>query len=125
MSATEDVEDTIHIEQLELAVRIGVPDEERERPQRLTASITIWPGVGFHRLDDRLTNTVDYAALCARVTEFACNRTDKLIETFAEAAAVELLSAFPIRKVRVELRKFILPDVKHVAVVVVREAAGA
>ena len=33
--------DAIHIEQLELFARIGVTDDERERPQRLTVSITV------------------------------------------------------------------------------------
>jgi dihydroneopterin aldolase len=48
-------------------------------------------------------------------------RADKLIETLAAAIAAHLLAAFPIVRVRVELRKFILPDVKYVAVIVTRE----
>ena len=118
--------DIIHIEELELAVRIGVPDEERQQPQRLTVSITISPRVGFDRLEDQLPNTIDYAAVCGEVKEFVSGRNDKLVETLAEALAARLLRVFPIRQVRLELRKFILPDVKYVGVVVVREpAAGA
>ena len=41
--------DAILIEDLELSVRIGVPDEERAQPQRLTASIKIWPVRRFRR----------------------------------------------------------------------------
>ena len=35
--------DHIHIEQLEVFARIGVPDEERASPQRLVFNITFWP----------------------------------------------------------------------------------
>ena len=111
----------IHIEELELAVRIGVPDEEREQPQRLTVSMTLWPRGSFERLDDQLERTVNYAAVCGEVKEFVSGRNDKLIETLAEAIAGRLLSSFELLRVRVEVRKFILPDVKHVAVIVERE----
>ena len=121
MSATDEPGDIVHIEQLEVAARIGVPDEEREQPQRLTISITIWPHLSFEGMDDRLEKAVDYAAVCAEVKEFIDSRSDKLIETLAAAVASRLLASFSIRKVRLELRKFILPDVKHVSVTLVRE----
>jgi len=124
MSANERSGDIIHIEQLELASRIGVPDEERAEPQRLTLSITMWPRIDFRRLEDEVANTIDYAAVCREVKELVSGRSDKLVETLAEAIAAKLLRSFPIQRVRVELRKFILPDVKHVAVVIVREPAS-
>jgi len=124
MSANERSGDIIHIEQLELAARIGVPDEERAEPQRLTLSITMWPRIDFRRLEDEVANTIDYAAVCRAVKELVSGRSDKLVETLAEAIAAKLLHSFPIQRVRVELRKFILPDVKHVAVVIVREPAS-
>jgi dihydroneopterin aldolase len=114
-------DDRIHIQELELSARIGVPDEERHIPQRLTVSITIWPRVGFRRMADELEKTVNYAAVCGEVKEFVRQRADKLIETLADALASHLLQNFPIERVRVELRKFVLPDVAYVAVVVFRE----
>jgi dihydroneopterin aldolase len=39
--------DEIHVRELELSAHIGVPDEERATPQRLTVSIVMWPIVGF------------------------------------------------------------------------------
>ena len=44
-----------------------------------------------------------------------------MIETLAEAIAAHLLAAFPLVRVRLELRKFILPEVKYVAVRLTRE----
>jgi dihydroneopterin aldolase len=35
--------DRIHIEQLEISKRIGVPEKGRSTPQRLTVSISFWP----------------------------------------------------------------------------------
>ena len=113
--------DCIHIEELELMVRVGVPDEEREQAQRLSASITMWPSTRFDLLRDQLANTVDYAVVCERVKTFAPGPAHKLIESLAAGIATDLLATFPIARVRVELRKFILPDVGHVAVVLTRE----
>ncbi len=113
--------DAIHIQELELAVRIGVPNEERARPQRLTLSITVWPITRFHELQDELAKTVNYAAVCRAVKKFVSGRKDRLIETLAEEIAAHLLREFPIQRVRLELRKFVLPDVKFVAVMLVRE----
>ena len=113
--------DVIHIEELELSVRIGVPDAERAKPQRLTVSITMWPADSFRELGDRLEQTIDYAAVCRAVENFAASRADKLIETLADEIARHLLQSFPLRKVRLELRKFILPQVKYVSVSLLRE----
>lgn len=108
--------DCIHIEELELSVHIGVPDEERQNRQRLTVSIALWPQQDFRALGDEVANTVNYAAVCRAVKDYVQPRADKLIETLADGIANHLLSSFPIARVEIELRKFILPDVKHVAV---------
>ena len=113
--------DQIRVEELELTAHIGVPDEERATPQRLTVSVTMWPQTGFRAMTDDLEETVNYAAVCREVKDLVAARRDKLIETLAEAMAARLLQAFPLRRVEIELRKFILPDVKHVAVRLVRE----
>jgi dihydroneopterin aldolase len=122
MMTPEGAGDEIHVQELELAAHIGVPDEERATPQRLTVSIVMWPRGGFESMADDLNNTINYAAVCREVKELAAQRSDKLIETFGEAIASRLLAVFPLVRVKIELRKFILPDVKHVAVVLVRDA---
>ena len=116
-------EDSVHIEQLELFARIGVTDLEREQPQRLTASITIWPKVRFDFLHDDITQTTDYAELCSAVRDFAAARKDKLIETLAAALAEHLLQVFPIQQVQIELRKFVLADAQYAAARLTRRAS--
>lgn len=116
----EAEQDRIHIEELELRVRIGVPDEERATPQRLTASLTLWPNSDLHGLSDELARTVDYGEVARETKSFAESRSDKLIETLAEGIAAHLLAKFPLRKVQIELRKFVLPETRHVAVILTR-----
>ena len=114
-------DDQIHVRELELRAHVGVPDEERAVAQRLTVSLRLWPTTSFAAMSDDLSKTVNYAAVCREVKDLVSSRADKLIETLGEAIAARLLAVFPVRKVELELRKFILPDVKYVAVVLVRE----
>jgi FolB domain-containing protein len=117
--------DTIHIEALELAAHVGVTDEERAAPQRITASITIWPVGDLREVADDLTKTVNYAAVCQRVRELIARDRHKLIETVAEVIAGELLGAFAIARIMIEVRKFILSDVDYVSVKIAREKTDA
>jgi dihydroneopterin aldolase len=114
----------IEIQELELLARIGVPDAERDEPQRLTMSMTLWPLAGFAGLNDDIAEAVDYAVVCREVKELVSHREDRLIETLASATADFLLRSYRLKRVRIELRKFILPDTKHVAVVVLRDRRG-
>jgi dihydroneopterin aldolase len=113
--------DTIHVEQLEMLAHVGVPDHEREASQRITVTVTAWPRAGLHNLGDDLARTINYSALARVVREVVDDRRDKLIETLAEGIASQLLKVLPIRRVRIELRKFVLPDAAHVSVTLTRD----
>jgi len=115
--------DQIHIEQLEIFAHVGVPEKERATPQRLALSITIWPRFQVGDLDDDVTKTVDYSKLCQEAKKFVQGRADKLIETLADAMAEHLLRKFAIRRITVELRKFVLKGAGYVSVTVNRAAA--
>ena len=113
--------DEIRIEELELMARVGVPDLERAQPQRITVSITLQPGRSFGDLGDNLSGTVDYAAVCEDLRRFVAGRADNLIETLAHEMAEHLVRRFRLSCVELELRKFVLPETRHVAVRVVRQ----
>src|SRR5690242_12028244 len=100
-----DLPDTIVIQDLELMAQVGVPDEERARPQRLTVSLILRPRNSFDRLNDELKGTVDYAAICAELRQFVSGRQRKLIETLAHEMAEHLLAQFDLIKVELELKK--------------------
>ena len=101
-------------------VRVGVPDEERAQPQRLTVSLVLQPRTRFGDLGDDLSRTVDYAAVCEELRRFVSDRQGKLIETLAHEMAEHLLRSFELVRVELELRKFVLPETKYVAVRVAR-----
>ena len=111
--------DRVHIEQLEVHGRVGVPDSERAKPQRLSLNVTLWPKIA--ELHDDIANTVNYSAVAERVKDFIRRHDYKLIETLAEETAVHLLAQFDLRKAEVEVRKFVLPDANYVSVTAVRE----
>jgi len=114
--------DKIHIQELEIFARVGVSDEERAQPQRLTVNITLSPRVRFCDLREDITRTIDYSAVCHETRRLAGARRDKLIETLAGEIADHLLRTFPARQVSVELRKFVLADARYAAVFVNRNA---
>jgi dihydroneopterin aldolase len=114
--------DQIHIEQLEVSTRIGVPETERATPQRLTASISFWP---YHEADDpadKIENVVNYSAVAEEVKNFVRDQSVNLVETLADRLAIHLLKHFRIQKVTLELRKFPFEDAKYVSVTVTRTA---
>jgi len=113
--------DEIRIQELELMARVGVPDEERAQPQRLTVSLVLQLPGNFGHLGDDLARTVDYAAVCDELRRFVSNRQDKLIETLAHEMAEHVLRHFALVRVELELRKFILPGTRYVAARVTRE----
>ena len=112
--------DRILIDSLELSSHIGVPDEERAEAQRLVANLVLEPLSGFRELGDKIENTVDYVAVSVCVKTVSITRPRRLIETLAEDICAELLTRFPLAAVEVELRKFILPDTRFVAVAIRR-----
>ncbi len=115
--------DEIHIEQLDVSARIGVPDEERAKPQRLTVSISFWPRQQTRDFEDKIDETVNYSAVAEETKSFVSDQSVSLIETLADRLATHLLKTFPIQKVAVELRKFALQDAKYVSASLTRTAS--
>ncbi len=115
-AASSSGDERVHVEELEIQARIGVTEEERAHAQCLQINLTVWPLEPFANLRDDIGMAVDYTRLCALVRETAERRADRLIETLATEMANALLERFPISRVRIELRKFVLPDAKFSAV---------
>ena len=115
--------DSINVAQLELFARVGVADTERAQPQRLVLNLTAWPCTSFDSLGDDIERAVNYSALCLAAKEFFQTRSAALIETLAHELADLLLKKFPIRKIDIELRKFVVPDTQYVSVALSRESS--
>jgi dihydroneopterin aldolase len=106
----------IHIAGLRVKTHIGVPENERANAQEIEIDIRIVPTVDFSRMEDDLSATVDYAAVCLSVEKIAASRPRQLIETLADEIAGGILADFAASEVGVEIRKFILPQTRHVGV---------
>src|SRR6266568_5475233 len=115
--------DEIHIEQLDVSARIGVPEQERAAPQRLTVSISFWPYQQTRDLADNIHKTVNYSAVAEETKSFVRDQSVNLIETLADRLAAHLLKTFPIQRVAIDLRKFPLEDAKYVSATVTRTAS--
>jgi dihydroneopterin aldolase len=118
--------DLIRIVDLETTAVIGVSDEERRAPQRLLFSLELRiKDIGPAAYTDNVKLTLDYAAVAERVRILAASRPRRLIETLAEDVATDLLHVFPILiSLRLELKKIILPNTDHVALVIERPMTG-
>ena len=112
--------DTITITDLEVFYCVGVPDEERAKPQRLL--LTVEKEHDFHAAatEDELAGTIDYHAVSQRLRSFGDGIHWKLIETLAVDVAQMILEDFGPRSVTVEVKKFIIPEARHVSVRVAR-----
>ncbi len=116
-------EQQIHIEELKVLTRIGVTRAERSRRQRLVLNITLWPARDLRDIKDAIARTVDYSALCQSTKNFIAQQTSKLLETLANDLASHLLRKFRVRKITVEIRKFVLKDAAYASVTVTRTAS--
>jgi dihydroneopterin aldolase len=116
--------DLIRVVDLEVRAHIGVPKGERARKQKLLISLEMAvESFGPAAQNDDICLTVNYYTVAERIKELTSKkRPYRLLETLAERIATKLLDEFPIRVLKVEIKKFILPDARYVSVEIVRSA---
>ncbi len=108
--------DKIIIDDLEVHFRIGVPYEERARPQRLCLSVAIECPLQTAAQSDDLAQTIDYGTLATELAAFGEGKEWKLLERLANDLALWILRRSNAKRVTVEVKKFILPNARHIAV---------
>ena len=112
--------DKITISDLEVYYCVGVPDEERAKPQRLWLTVEMDSDFKSAAAEDDLVATIDYFAVHQRLLKFGEGAHWKLIETLAVDIAQMVLDEFGARSVTVTVKKFIIPQAQHVSVRVTR-----
>lgn len=95
--------DTLNITALSVATKIGVYAWEQRINQQLLIDISI-PS-DFTQCEDKLSNTLDYDALCKSVSHFVETKSFQLIETVANEIAGLIKNEFKVREVTVAVRK--------------------
>lgn len=116
----------ITIVDLEVFIHVGVPDEERSKPQRLLVTVGMDLDVSSAARTDSITNAIDYYQVSQQILKFGEGRSWKLIEKLATDLADMVLSQFDPQSVTVEVKKFPIPEARYVSVRLtkIRPAAG-
>ncbi len=97
--------DTVLIESLGVDTVIGVYDWERRITQRLEIDLELATDIRPAAQADDISLTLDYAAISARIGDFAARHELALVETFAERLAETLRDEFGIPWLRLTVRK--------------------
>ena len=95
--------DTINIKALGISTKIGVYDWEQVTDQKLLIDITLY--MDCSNCAEDLKNTVDYADLCEKVTQFVESKSFQLIETVANEVAFLIKKQFKVTQVMVAVSK--------------------
>ena len=106
----------ISIVDLEVFYCVGVPDEERAKSQRLLLTIEMQCDFSAAARSDSIADTIDYFAVSQRLLKFGDGKSWKLIETLAADIREMVLSEFKAQHVSVEVKKFPIPQARHVSV---------
>jgi dihydroneopterin aldolase len=115
--------DLIRIVDFEVFAHIGVPEEERRAAQRLLITLEMTVATFAHAAKtDDLSRTVNYYDVAQRLALITSKRPRKLLETLAEEIATEVLKNYPMQKLTLEIKKFILPGTQYVSVKIERHA---
>jgi 7,8-dihydroneopterin aldolase/epimerase/oxygenase len=112
----------ISIVDLEVFYRVGVPDAERAQPQRLLLTIEMESDFVAAAKTDAIANTIDYFTVAQRLLKFGDNKSWKLIEKLAADIVDMILAEFKPQSVSVEVKKFVIPQARHVSVVLTRRS---
>ena len=99
----------ISIVDLEVFYRVGVPEAERVKPQRLLLTVEMDFDFSAAARSDDIRDTIDYFAVSQRLLKFGEGRSWKLIEKLAADIADMVLSEFKPQSVTVEVKKFPIP----------------
>lgn len=115
----------ITITDLEVYFHVGVPDEERAKPQRLLLTVEMIYDFSSAATTDRITKTIDYCAVSQQIMALGKGRNWKLIEKLATDVADLVLGEFQPSAVSVTVKKFILPQAAHVSVSLSKQRTGS
>ena len=114
--------DTITIKDLGVLCKIGVPDEERAKPQRLLITVEMAGDFSKAAQSDDIDHTINYYDVSQRITQLCANQSFKLIERLADEIARILLRDFGAVQATVEVKKFILSNARHVSFRLMRKS---
>jgi len=107
---------TLSLVDLKLLCRVGVPDQERAKPQKLLCTVTVpVPDLKKAAQTDNIQHTLNYFNLSQLLRKTAQSKERKLIETLASDLAAVTFQHFPSPWIEIEIKKFIIPETRHIS----------
>lgn len=110
----------ITITDLEVFCCVGVTDEERAKPQRLLITVDMAYDFSSAATSDRIEKTINYQDVADQLLKYGEGRSWKLIERLASNMADFIMSEYRPQGVTVEVKKFTIPQARHVSVSLTR-----
>jgi dihydroneopterin aldolase len=110
----------ISIVDLEVFYHIGVTEEERAKPQRLLITLEMDVDTTTAATTDRVEKTINYFDVAQELLKFGEGRSWKLLEKLAANIADLVMTKFRPENLMVEVKKFPIPQARHVSVVLTR-----
>ena len=107
---------TLSLVDLKLSCHLGVPEAERRKAQTvLCTAVFPVPSLSRAASGDDLRKTVDYHVLSNLLRGEARRIPRKLLERLATDLARAAVRRFRLPWIEIELKKFILPETRHVS----------
>jgi len=106
----------ISIVDLEVFYCVGVTEEERAAPQRLLITVNMTADTSSAAVSDRVERTINYHTVAQRLLNYGGGRSWKLLEKLSANIADMILAEFKPQNVTVEVKKFSVPQARHVSV---------
>ena len=107
---------TLSLVDLKLLCRVGVPHQERAKPQKLLCTVTVpVPDLKKAAQTDNIQHTLNYFNLSQLLRKTAQAKERKLIETLASDLAAATFQHFPPPWSEIEIKKVIIPETRHIS----------
>lgn len=101
-------QNSVFVRDLELLMRIGIYDQEKQAPQRVLVSVEATLENHGPFTNDSIEATISYEEIVNRITALSGQKHYALAETFAQDIADLCLHSFTLESVTVEVTK---PDI--------------
>ncbi len=101
--------DKIMLPELPFTARHGLLPQEQSTPQEFKVGVTLWLNTFFAAESDDIADTVNYAAVYARIEQVMLGKRHNLLESLASDIAKAVLAEEQVQRVRVRLEKSAAP----------------
>jgi len=97
--------DTVFITDLRIETLIGIYDWERKVKQTISLDLEMEFDIRKAAVSDSIEDTLDYKAVSKRLIHFIEQSEFQLVEALAEKCASIVLEEFPVKRLKLKLRK--------------------